>query len=61
MTETCPNCRELTLKIVNVMSSTQTYYYHCAKCGFRGTQRYNKQGTYGIIMSEKGTRQSTLI
>jgi hypothetical protein len=40
MTETCPKCHKETLRVINVMGSTDRISYHCSNCCYKEKRDY---------------------
>ena len=40
MIETCPKCHKETLRVINVMGTTERISYHCSNCCYREKRDY---------------------
>ena len=37
----CPGCGKMSLRVVNVMSTTETIHWHCNECCYKEVTDYN--------------------
>ena len=53
MLEECPQCGNITLRITNVMGTTQQVYRACKNCCYRDKIKYDMNGYFGSPVVEK--------
>lgn len=56
MTEMCPKCHKETLRVINVMGSTERISYHCPNCCYREKRDYQ-----GNIVEQSKTIDAELL
>jgi len=44
--DTCPRCRNESLRITNVITKTQILHRKCSKCGYSDRVQYEKGGYF---------------